>query len=93
MFAEVPGAPWKVKVVKIRAALVLAKYTESAQCDVKNNTTNVKAQRRRGEITEQERTFFSICLLWSLNKPPECVFKKSIYIQTFVAWQQYSRLN
>lgn len=55
MFIGVPGAPCKARIVKIRDAPLLAGYTESTQCDVKNYTTNVKLQKTVEEQKKKER--------------------------------------
>lgn len=68
MFIGVPGAPCKARIVKIRDASLLAGYTESTQCNVKNHTTNVKLQKtvevqkkkgREKEIKKTQQFLFS----------------------------------
>lgn len=58
MFIGVPGAPCKARIVKIRDAPLLAGYTESTQCEVKNYTTNVKLQKTVEEQKKREKNKF-----------------------------------
>lgn len=71
MFIGVPGAPCKARIVKIRDAPLLAGYTESTQCDVKNYTTNVKLQKTVEEQKkERKRNKKKLSSFFFLNMLP-----------------------